>query len=142
MASAVDSNVVIALLEGDAGTSAVAQSLLDRAFAEGPMIVSAPVYAELLAGPDRRTRLLDRFLADTGLRIDFELRESVWRAAGSAFGAYTRRRRASGGGAPRRILADFLIGAHASDGRHQLVTLDGRLYRAAFPTLRLLTVGA
>jgi predicted nucleic acid-binding protein len=33
----------------------------------------------------------------------------------------------------RRILADFLIGAYAAVHRYRLLTLDQRLYRAAFP---------
>ena len=31
------------------------------------------------------------------------------------------------------ILADFLIGAHALEGGHSLLKLDGHLYHTAFP---------
>ena len=48
-----------------------------------------------------------------------------------------RKQRDSGA---RRILADFLIGAHAHTRGYRLLTLDERLYKAAFPTLRLETV--
>jgi predicted nucleic acid-binding protein len=41
---------------------------------------------------------------------------------------------------PRRILADFLIGAHACERGYRLLTLDDRLYRAAFPDLALVRV--
>lgn len=42
--------------------------------------------------------------------------------------------------APRRILADFLIGAHALHSGYRLLTLDDRFYRTAFPRLSLLTI--
>ena len=39
----------------------------------------------------------------------------------------------------RRILADFVIGAHALANGCRLLTLDDRLYRSAFPTLAIET---
>ena len=62
---------------------------------------------------------------------------AVWRAAGRAFQKYTARRREKPASGPRRILADFLIGAHASEHGYRLLTLDDHLYRAAFPALTL-----
>jgi predicted nucleic acid-binding protein len=41
---------------------------------------------------------------------------------------------------PRRILADFLIGAHAPTSQTKLLTLDTRSYRVAFQTLELVNV--
>ena len=41
---------------------------------------------------------------------------------------------------PRRILADFLIGAHALRNGFPLLTLDDRIYRAAFPGLIVVTI--
>ena len=38
---------------------------------------------------------------------------------------------------PRRILADFLIGAHAMQRDYTLLTLDQRVYSKSFPKLRL-----
>jgi predicted nucleic acid-binding protein len=40
----------------------------------------------------------------------------------------------------RRILADFLIGAHAHTSSYRLLTLDERLYKEAFPTLTVETI--
>lgn len=37
----------------------------------------------------------------------------------------------------RRILADFLIGAHAYIRGYRLLSLNERLYRTAFPTLKI-----
>jgi predicted nucleic acid-binding protein len=42
------------------------------------------------------------------------------------------------GQVPRRILTDFLIGAHALVRGFTLLTFDQRLYAAAFPELNIL----
>jgi hypothetical protein len=55
----------------------------------------------------------------------------------SAFHAYAARRRRHGEAGPRRILADFVIGAHAPQNGYRLLTLDDRIHRAAFPTLKI-----
>jgi predicted nucleic acid-binding protein len=68
------------------------------------------------------------------------LHEAFWRAAGQAFQKYAARRREKPASGPRRILDDFLIGAHASERGYRLLTLDDRLYRAAFPSLALIRV--
>lgn len=74
------------------------------------------------------------------MRIDWNLDEDVRRAAGRAFQAYADRRRRHGDSGSRRILADFLIGAHAAQNGHQLLTLDDRFYRTAFPNLAIVKV--
>jgi predicted nucleic acid-binding protein len=82
---------------------------------------------------------LDEFLARTGISVDWDLEPAIWRAAGRAFQLYASRRHKRGEGQPRRILADFLIGAHAQERGYRLLTLDDRLYRSAFPRLTVLT---
>jgi len=139
MTTAVDTNVVVALWDKDRGISLAAQSALDNALNRGALVLSAPVLAELMAAPGRSETFIDAFLRDTGLTVDWDLDEATWRAAGRAFQKYATRRRAQLPQGPRRILADFLIGAHAVVRGHRLLTLDDRLYRAAFP--RLLLVG-
>jgi predicted nucleic acid-binding protein len=42
--------------------------------------------------------------------------------------------------APRRLLADFIIGAHALEHGYPLQTLDDQLSRAAFPRLPVVTI--
>lgn len=137
MITAIDTNVVVALWDRDPNLSLAAQSALDRALGRGGLIISAPVFAELLACPGRDEAFLDVFLKDTGIAVDWDLEKSVWRVAGRAFQAHASRRRRQGDSGPRRILADFLIGAHAVGRDCELLTLDDRLYRAAFPRLRI-----
>ena len=83
---------------------------------------------------------MDRFFAEAGIQVEWELSEKIWREAGKAFQGYVARRRRQGGVGPRRILADFLIGAHAMVRGYRLLTLDARIYKAAFPRLAVSTV--
>jgi predicted nucleic acid-binding protein len=140
MTTAIDTNVIVALWDRDPALSLAAQSALDAALTKGGLVVGAPVFAELMAAPGRNEVFLNSFFQDTGIMLDWNLQETVWRAAGRAFQKYAARRREKPTSGPRRILADFLIGAHASERGYRLLTLDDRLYRAAFPDLVLLEV--
>jgi hypothetical protein len=134
----VDTNVIVALWDRDDALNAVAQAALDAAMARGNLIVPAPVYAELMAFASSET-FLDLFFRETSVTVDWDVEERVWRLAGRAFQAYALRRRKQREAGPRRILADFVIGAYAARHNHALLTLDEGLYRAAFPTLRIVT---
>ena len=100
-------------------------------------MVAAPVFAELLAAPGRTETFVSSFFEDTGIVIDWDLGESVWRSAGRAFQWHSERRRKHRDSSARRILADFLVGAHAQVRGYRLLTLDEHLYRAAFPALTI-----
>ncbi len=140
MTTAIDTNVVIALWDEDHSISMAAQLALDAAFQRGGLVIAAPVFAELLGAPGRTEDFLSSFLEDTGISVDWNLGEPIWRTAGRAFRAYADRRRKQREPGPRRILADFLIGAHALAHGHRLLTLDEKVYRMAFPGLTIATI--
>jgi len=141
MSTAIDSSVLIALWNEDDTLNTQARSVLDQALGRGSLVIAAPVYAELLAAPFRTEGFLDSFCRETGIVVDWNLNEATWRLAGRTFQHYVaRRRRQRRNSGPRRILADFLIGAHAVHNGFRLLTLDERLYRAAFPRLAILSV--
>lgn len=137
MTTVVDTNVVAALWDAYEVVNRAARTALDDALDRGGLIVPAPVFAELMAFPGRTEAFLNTFFRDTGITVDWQVSEGVWRAAGHAFGVYAARRRQQSGSVPRRILADFLIGAYAERNGYQLLTLDRGIYRAAFPKLKL-----
>lgn len=139
MTTAIDTNVLVALWDTDARLNTAAQKALDSAQERGALVISGAVYAELLAFPGRTEDMLDEFVDVTAIRVDWESREEIWRVAGKAFQSYVDRRNRKKEELPRRILADFFIGAHASIHRYCLMTLDQRLYRAAFPKLEVVT---
>ena len=137
MTNAIDTNVIIALWHDDPTLGQAAETALDKAFNRGGLIIAAPVFAELIAAPGRSEAFVSTFLEENGIAIDWNLNEPIWRSAGRAFQAYAERRRKQRDHGPRRILADFLIGAHAQVRGYRLLSLDERLYRAAFPTLKI-----
>ncbi len=140
MTTAIDTNILIALWDKDETLSGAAQTALETAFSRGNLVVAAPVFAELIAAPGRSEGFVSSVLEDTGIAIDWDLGEPVWRSAGRAFQTYAERHRKQRDSGARRILADFLIGAHAHTRTYRLLTLDDGLYRTAFPTLTIETI--
>lgn len=138
--TALDTNVLVALWDKDPMLSSVAQEALDREQMRGSLVLSAPVFAELIAAPGRSEAFLDKFCNETGIAVDFELDQKIWRSAGRAFQAYAARRRKQRDPGPRRILADFLICAHAAERGYRLLTLDAQFYNAAFPALAVVSL--
>jgi predicted nucleic acid-binding protein len=137
MVTAIDTNVMVALWAEDPSLSLAAETALEAAFRRGNLVVAAPVFAELIAAPGRTEAFVGSLLEENGIVIDWDLNEPIWRAAGRAFQSYAERRRKQRDHGTRRLLADFLIGAHADVRGYRLLSLDERLYRAAFPTLKI-----
>lgn len=140
MTTSIDSNVISALWNDNDPFNAEAVRILGNLRTHEKLVVTGIVYSELMAGPLRDEVSLDLFFADTGIEIDWAMDEEIWREAGRAYSGYVKRRKRSGGNHPRRILTDFLIGAHALIRGFSLVTTDYRHYAAAFPTLSIIRV--
>ena len=139
MTTAIDANVIVALWDAEDSLHRVARAALDKAFNEGALVISGAAYAELMAAPGRSETFVDRFCEETGIAVEWEIGERAWRAAGAAFQGYTARRRKQKGAEARRILADFVIGAHALVNGYKLLTLDAGIYQASFPKLAIAT---
>ena len=105
-------------------------------------MISAPVFAELLAYPKMTPHFLDRFLMDERIEVDFDLGEEIWREAGHRFAKYSERRRKSRGGVARRLLADFVIGSHALLRADRFLTFHAGCYEKDFSDLRIVVPGA
>lgn len=138
MTTAIDTNVLVTLWDVEDTLHGPVRQALEVASEKGSLVIVGAVYAELLAAPGRTEEFLDQFCEETGIGVEWELSEKVWRTAGLAFQGYAARRKKQKGTEPKRILADFLIGAHAQVNGYKLLTLDAGLYRASFP--KLLTV--
>ena len=96
------------------------------------------MYAELLAYPKATESFVNDFLADTGIAVDFVFQQPVWVDAGRRFARYAKRRRRPAHQGPKRLLADFIIGAHAVALADRFMTLDPKRYERDFPELKLL----
>ena len=111
---------------------------LGRARQYGPLTICAPVYVELRAYPGVSQELASTFLNSTGIIVDYSIDEDVWIETAARFAKYAARRRKSGGGSPKRMLADFFVGSHALLKADRFLTLDQDRYLRDFPELKLL----
>jgi hypothetical protein len=153
MITAVDTNILLDVLIPDAPHGDESERALAEALRAGAVVISDPVYAELAVHFPEQERL-DRFLADTGLRLESSNAEVLYRA-GRAWSGYIRRRPAlacpqcgarqeihcdecGASVQPRQhVVADFIIGAHALVQADQLLTRDRGYYATYFPELTL-----
>jgi predicted nucleic acid-binding protein len=134
--TALDTNIISTILSGYPSSGQIARTLAQAAN-EGALVICAPIYVELLAYPNMTAEYLERFLAHTRVEVDFLIDAPVWRDAGQCFARYADRRRKSSGGEAKRLLVDFIVGAHASLRADRLFTLDPRRYNKDFPKLQL-----
>lgn len=156
---AVDSNVVSEILLGGPRASEATMAL-EAAFDVG-IVASVWVLAEILAVAPEHTSVPSVF-DDMGIAIDYEVSHNVLRCAARSWRSYLDRRRreqetfscplcgAQQADAlctscghrirgPRRILADFLIGAHATKRAQALITWDRGVYATYFPALTIVS---
>lgn len=129
----VDTNIIFAALNRyDVNHDKAREHLRHWGTAE-VLIISPVVFAELAASPDWLG--IQAFLERADIRTLWGTPASVWERAGAAFGEYARLRRQ--GSLPRRIVADFVIAAHAEHHELGVLSFDDTVYKAVFPNLRL-----
>lgn len=118
MITAVDTNVLLDVLTDDPDHAAASRASLARAGREGAIVVCEIVYSELAAAFASCPDELDNFLADAGLHL---VRTPVHALAeaGRMWRAYRNR-----GGPRSRVVADFLVAAHAAAVAERLLTRD------------------
>jgi predicted nucleic acid-binding protein len=131
MITAVDTNVLMDVLLPNEAFVRQSTVAIEQAGAEGSLVICDLVYAELCAAFATQ-RDCDAFIDDLEVRI-----EPLSRAA-SFLASRTWRAYRARGGKRTRILADFLIGAHAQEQTSRLLSRDRGFYRETFPALRLL----
>lgn len=136
MKTALDSNILSALWSNEPSALKI-ETELEFARSQGGVLICAPVYIEVMAHPLASRAFVQEFLDETGIQVEFNLDEIVWHRAADGFSAYAQRRRRSGGSAPKRLLPDFLIAAHALLRADRLMTLDPARYQQDFPELKL-----
>lgn len=138
MRTALDTNVISDLLDRTPRAADVAR-VLAALQAQGPLVISGVVYAELHARPNTPRPLIDSFLGATGIILDPSMSLAAWAEAGQANAALHARRRAGGQRGMRPVLPDALIGAHALHHADGLFTLNVADF-SDFPTLHIVTL--
>ncbi|MCP3963009.1 MAG: type II toxin-antitoxin system VapC family toxin [bacterium] len=129
----VDTCMLIDILEDDPRFGEASAQFFDHHTSDG-LVVCPVTYAELAPAFRGNLTLQDEFLDGIGVdcREDWVRQDTL--KAHEAWSAHIRRRR--GGQAPKRPLADILIGSFAL--RFQgLMTRNPDGFRTAFPSLEL-----
>jgi predicted nucleic acid-binding protein len=154
MITAVDTNIILDILIPGAPHADSSKALLDDIYAQGALIISEVVYAELAARFPSQEKL-DEFLQDISVGLEQSQQEALYLAS-EAWRVYNSRRRqglqctdcgriqvavcpqCGKSTQPRQhILSDFLIGGHALKHADRLLTRDRGYYRTYFPSLSL-----
>lgn len=128
MITAVDTNVLLDLFIANAVNQAESREHIATALEAGELIISEIVYAELVPNFEDRARL-ESALRDTDVQLSPIDSDVAWEA-GRRWMQYGR-----AGGPRTRMLADFLIGAHALLKADQFLTRDRGFYESYFPEL-------
>ena len=131
MITLVDTNVLLDVFLPDPNFGERSLELLENAFQQGSLIVNEIIYAELAPQFDYRN-LLDNTLAKLGIRIVLIDQETAY-TAGRKWKQYKKT-----GGTRDRILANFLIGAHAQSKADILLSRDRGFYKKYFKGLKVM----
>ena len=129
MITAIDSSVLLDVVTDSQVHADSSERALRRAREEGALIVSESVLAEIR--PAFEADDIAVFLSDWQLAFVPSSQESAL-LAGEHFARYLAR-----GGRARRVLPDFLIGAHAATHADRLLARDRGYLRDYFSTLTL-----
>jgi len=129
--TAVDSSVLFDIFLSDPVFGAASADTMRAVLKQGIAVACPPVWAEvssLFPGPGQAAATL------AALEVRFDpIDAEAALAAGLAWRRYRER-----GGSRKRVVADFLIGAHAKERADRLFTRDAGFYRDYFDGLIVL----
>jgi predicted nucleic acid-binding protein len=130
--TAVDTSVILDVLSADARFGEASRDALRTAYDRGALVACDVVWAEIRA----------HFSTDSTfeemvglLGVGFEPMDAETAALA---GRLWRESRRGSGGTRTRVVADFLIGAHALLRAEALLTRDRGFYRRSFKSLRVI----
>jgi predicted nucleic acid-binding protein len=135
MITAIDTSVLLDVFKADATFGPRSKDALRRCIREGRVVACEVVFAEVSCAFATGNKARESM---RNLGIEFEpISLDAAILAGEAFRAYRAR-----GGRRERVIADFLIGAHAQDQSYRLLTRDRGFHRAYFTALSVLEPSA
>ncbi len=113
----IDTNVLIDVLQADETFGSASLAVLEYLGAVNTLVINPVIYAEVAAWIESKERL-NELLPEDIFRCEPIPKDAAF-LAGRAFRRYKER-----GGEKPRMLADFLIGAHAAVCGYGLVSRD------------------
>jgi predicted nucleic acid-binding protein len=128
---ALDSSVLLDVLIGDPRYAEASETCIGDALAREGVVVCDAVVAEVQSMLDTSVNLMET-LATLGIRYQPTLEAAAMRAG------HMNKRFRSRGGRRERVVADFLIGAHALLQCDGLITRDDAFFRDYFKGLKLI----
>ena len=133
MITAIDSNILVDILEPDPEYGPISRDALKRCFIDGSVVACEVVWAEIATAYGNASEKVVNELKRIGIEYSAMSLESALKAA-SCRRIYRRQ-----GGRRSRIAADFLIGGHALVQSDRLLTRDSGFYRDYFSSLNVLS---
>jgi len=130
MITAIDTNILLDILVPNEEFYEASAGAVEECATMGSLVICDVVYAELSIHFAAQ-RDCDVFLEANEIRVQSLTREAHFLAS-RAWRTYRQQ-----GGKRTRILADFLIGAHAQKQATRLLSRDRGFYRKLFPSLAL-----
>ena len=128
---ALDSSVLVDVLIEDRRFATASEASINEALSLDDVVVCDAVVAEVQAMLDTSIDLME-VLGTLGVRYDSTAEKAAVRAG------HMNRRFRSRGGRRERVVADFLIGAHALLQCDALITRDGGFFRDYFKGLKVI----
>jgi len=133
MITAVDTSILIDILEPDPVYGPTSKDSLKRCLREGSILACEVVWAEVVTAYSHDHENAVEALRQIGIEYSAMSLEAALKAA-TCWAAHRER-----GGMRNRIVADFLIGGHALVQCDRLLTRDRGFYRGYFTSLRVVS---
>jgi predicted nucleic acid-binding protein len=134
--TAVDSTVLLDVLGADPRFGAASREALRRAHDAGPLVACDVVWAEVCAAFADPRRFVDAMDALGVACVPLGAQAAI--VGATAWRRYRRKAPAKTGGESGRVLADFLVAAHAKLHADALLARDRGFYRREWKGLRLI----
>ncbi|MFO7462301.1 MAG: type II toxin-antitoxin system VapC family toxin [Desulfatiglandales bacterium] len=133
MITAVDTNILIDILEPDPAFGPLSKAALKRCLLEGSVVACEVVWAEVAVAYGHAVEAAVEAMGRMGIQYTEMAVEATIEAARCWYD-YLKK-----GGDRRRIAADFLIGGHGFKQADRLLTRDKGFYRSCFKKLNVET---